>query len=304
MLTNLKRVTNFALTDFYRNKGMSLAAIFVLSITILLVTGLFFVHGINKFLVSSLQNKIDITAYFVSDAADQDILQVKQDLVQNIPAIKSIDYVSKDQALAIFTQNHQDSSIFSRALTEVGDNPFLPALNITTSGDTAQYQQIADFLQQPQYAALISNVDFSQKKDTIEKVFAITSGIDRVGLGLGIFLILVAILVVFNTVKLVIDSSKEEISTMRIVGASAWFVRAPFIIEGALFGVLSFIICFVATLLSAYFLTPVLSVIMPGFSLFGYFLSSLFLIIVIQLGTGVGLGVIASFIVVRKYLRI
>ncbi len=304
MLTNLKRVTHFALTDFYRNKGMSLAAIFILGVTILLVTGLFFIHGINGFLVEAIQNKIDITAYFVSDAPEQDMLQVKEDLLAQASEVKNIEYVSKEDALALFNETHGENDVFSRALTEVGENPFLPSLNITTSGNTAEYEKIANILNQQKYAALIEKVDFSQKKDIIEKVFAITSGINRVGLGLGIFLILVAILVVFNTIKLVVDASKEEISTMRIVGASAWFVRAPFIIEGALFGLVSFIFCFLVTLISTYFLAPALSVIMPGFNLFSYLLASLWLVIFIQLVTGVGLGVIASFIVVRKYLKV
>jgi cell division transport system permease protein len=206
--------------------------------------------------------------------------------------------------LADFNAKHSDNGIFSRALTEVGDNPFLPALNITTSGKVTQYQEIANVLNKDTFTGLIEKVDFSQKKDTIEKVFSITSAVNTFGLVAGIILMLMAMLVVFNTIKLVIDASKEEISTMRLVGASSWFVRSPFIIEGALFGVIAFVICMIATILSVYFLAPVVSAIMPGFNLFSYFLGNLLLLIVLQLGVGVGLGVVASFIVVRKYLKV
>ncbi len=304
MLINLKRVFRFAFTDFYRNKGMSVAAIFVLVITISLLTGLFFLHGVNTFLVKTIQEKIDITAYFKSDTSEQDILNVKDELIKDSPEIKSIEYVSKADALAIFNERHADNSVFSSALTEIGDNPFLPALNIRTFGDPAQYQQIANILNQPQFSNLIEKVDFSQKKDTIEKVFSITSAINTFGLMLAILLTLVVILVVFNTIKLVIDASKEEIATQRLVGASSWFVRAPFVIEGALFGVISFILCFLIAGFTAYFLAPALAVIMPGFNLFNYFLSNMLLIAFIQLGGGVALGVVSSFIVVRKYLKV
>lgn len=304
MFTNLKRVLSFAFVDFYRNKGISIAAIFVLIVTTLLVTSLFFMRGISNFLILTIQNKIDITAYFTADTSEQDILNVKNEIFKNSPDVKNIQYVSKEDALNDFIQNNKDNNVIVKALTEVGDNPFLPSLNITTTGNPAQYEQISNILQSDQFGSLIEKVDFSKKEDTIKKVFSITSNVNKFGLGIGIALVLVVILVVFNTIKLVIDSSKEEINTMRIVGASGWFVKAPFIIEGAIFGFISFIFCFSATILSVYFLSSPLLSVMPGFSLFEYFMSNLWIIILIQLSSGVGLGVIASFIVVRKYLKV
>lgn len=304
MAINLNRVLHFALSHFYRNKGTSVAAIFILTITTLLITGLFFVQGISNYLINEVQNKIDITAYFKADSAEQDILQVKQDLLENSKTIKSVQYVSKDQALADFNKKHQDNPVFSKALGEVGQNPFLPSLNIITNGNSSQYQIIAMMLEQDKYSPLLSKVDFSEKKDTIEKVFAITSSITKFGLGLVIFFLVIAVLVVFNTIKLIIEASGQEISTMRIVGASNWFIRAPFIIQGVIFGAVSFVICFIVTSIFAYALSGNLSVIMPGFNLFSFFISNLFIIIAIQVAGGVGLASLLSFVVVRKYLRI
>ena len=202
-----------------------------------------------------------------------------------------------------FIAKHGDSDVFSRALSEVGDNPFLPSLNITT-GTTAQYEEISQILNQEKFNNLIEKVDFSEKKGTIEKVFSVTSSINRFGLGVAIILILFAMLVVFNTMKLVIDSSKDEINTMRIVGASNWLVRVPFIIEGGIFGGISFFLSFLVTILLVYLLHSGLAIMIPGFSLFGYFMNNLWLVILIQIGFGVGLGVISSYIVVRKYLKV
>ncbi len=301
---DFKRVLQFAFQHFYRNKGTSVAAIFILTITTLLITGLFFMQGISSYLITEVQDKIDITAYFNADSAESDVLQVKQDLAQSFPIIKSVEYVSKDQALADFTAKHQDGPAFSKALTEVGQNPFPPSLNIVTNGDTSQYQGIAEFLQQDKYAALVSKVDFLEKKDTIEKVFAITSGITKFGLGLGAVLLIIAILVVLNTIKLIIEGSSQEISTMRVVGASNWFIRAPFVIQGVIFGAISFAICFAITSVVAYALANGLGVIMPGFSLSGYFIRNLLIVVAIQLVAGMGLASVLSFIVVRKYLKV
>jgi len=268
MLTNFKRIFTFAINDFARNKGISVAAIFVLTIAIMLVTGLFFFHGMAGYLTSQIQNKIDITAYFKDGTQEQDILNVRDEILKMSPNIKKIEYVSKDQALESFNETHKNNAVLSKALQEVGNNPFLPSLNITTNGDPSQYASVSNILQTSDFSKLIDKVDFSQKKDIIEKVYSITSNINTFGLLLGIILILVAMLVVFNTIKLAIANSKEEISTMKTVGASNWFVRGPFIIQGIIYGVIAFLICILISGLSAYFLSPNVSAVLPGFNMF------------------------------------
>jgi len=304
MFTNLKRVLTFAVNDFSRNKGISIAAIFVLTIIIMLVTGLFFFQGIAGYLASKIQDKIDITAYFKDGAQEQDILNVKAEILKMSPKIKNIEYISKDQALASFNEEHKNDAVLNQALQEVGSNPFLPSLNITTNGDPSQYSAIATILQTSDFSNLIDSVDFSQKKDIIEKVYSIISNINTVGLILGIVLIFVAILIIFNTIKLAIENSSDEISTMKIVGASNWFIRGPFVIQGIIYGVIAFLICFLLSGISAYFLSPQISAALPGFDMFSYFLTNWWIFVLIQLGFGAGVGIISSFIVVRKYLEV
>src|SRR3989344_5868537 len=113
MSNDLKRVLNFAATDFYRNKGTSVAAIFVLMITTLLMTGLFVVGGISGFLVDELQSKIDITAYFKEDTSEVDILSIKDEILKNSPDVKGVQYVSKEEALNEFNERHKDNDIFA-----------------------------------------------------------------------------------------------------------------------------------------------------------------------------------------------
>ena len=269
MFTNFKRITDFAVKDFSRNKGISIAAIFVLVITIMLVTGLFFFQGMVGYLTTQIQDKIDITAYFKDGTAEQDILNAKDEIIKMSPSVKNIEYVSKDQALATFNTTHQSDTVLSQALQEVGVNPFLPSLNITTNGDATQYSQISNLLQTADFSNLVDSVDYSQKKDIIEKVYSITSKINLVGLILGIILVILAILVVYNTIKLAIENSSEEISTMKIVGASDWFIRGPFIVQGAIYGLVSFLVCIVVTAIAAFFLSPQTAIALPGFDMFG-----------------------------------
>lgn len=304
MLTNLKRIITFAINDFDRNKGISFAAIFVLTITILLITGLFFFQGMAGYLIAQIQDKIDITAYFKEGTEETAILNVKEEIIKMSPNIKNIEYVSKDQALAFFNERHKDNPVLSRALEEVGSNPFLPSLNIITNGDPLQYASITNILQTSDFSDTIDKVDYSQKKDTIEKIYSITSNINIFGIILGLILIIIAILVVFNTIRLVIENSKEEITTMRTVGASNWFIRGPFAIQGIIYGVIAFLICILISGISAYFLSSHVWVILPGFNMFSYFLTNSWILVLIQLGFGIGVGAISALIVVKKYLEI
>src|SRR3989344_7858727 len=150
----------------------------------------------------------NLKRYFKSDVAEQSILNARDEILKNSPDIKNIQYVSKEDALDNFLQKHEGDAVLANALTQVGGNPFLPSLNITTTGDASQYEKINTILQGEQFIDLIDKVDYSQKKDIIDRVFSITSNINKFGLGLAIILVLVAILVVFNTIKLAIDSSK------------------------------------------------------------------------------------------------
>ncbi len=304
MFTNFKRILIFGIKDFSRNKGISVAAVFVLVVAIMLITGLVFFQAAVGYLTSQIQNKIDVTAYFKDGTAEQDILAVKDEVLKMSPNIKNVEYVSREQALENFNEKHKDNPVLAQALQEVGDNPFLPSLNITTNGDPLQYAQVSNVLQTSDFSKLIDKVDFSEKRDTIEKVYSITTNINTFGIIFEIILAIVAILVVFNTIRLGIESSKEEIATMRVVGASNLFVRGPFIIQGIIYGVIAFVICFLFSWLFAFILASKISVILPGFNMLSYFLTNWWIFVLIQLGFGVAVGAVSAVLVVKKYLEI
>jgi cell division transport system permease protein len=303
MLTSFRRILKFAWSDFIRHSGNNFAAIFVLAVPIMLATSLFIFQGLSQFIVSGIQSKIDITAYFNAGTKEEDIMNVKGQILKLSPDIKQVEYVSSDQAMKEFNDRHKDNPDFIKAVDEVGANPFLPSLNIVTS-QAYQYKQISDFLQTDGFSSIINKVDYSQKKDTIEKFYNVTSGINKGGLILSIILFVIALIVVLNTIKLSIDASKEEITSMKLVGASNWFIRGPFIIQGAICGLIAFLICFIASGAVFYFLSPNLEIVIPGFNIFDYFLSNFGFVLLIQVGFGVGLGALASFILVRSYLKV
>jgi len=138
----------------------------------------------------------------------------------------------------------------------------------------------------------------------IEKIFSITFAINRTGVVLSLILAIIAFLVAFNQVRLAISNSKEEIFIQRLVGASNWFIRGPFLLQGVISGFFAALITLLIFIPLVYSLSPKMEVFFPGLNLFGYFINNFFLILLIQILTGIGVGVISSIIAIRKYLKV
>ncbi len=301
MLISLKRIIRSGWLNFSRNKGLSLATIFIMVMTISLVTSLFLFRDITQFLISSLQEKVDISVYFKEATQEEDILRFREE-INKIPEVKNVEYVSRETALERFTQRYKDNQVIMESLAEVG-NPLLASLNIK-AWEASQYMTVTNFLETSSYKNLIDKVDYYQRKPVIERIFSITSTINKTGIGFSLILAIVAILVAFNTIRLAIYNSKEEISVMRLVGASNWFIRGPFLVQGAISGFAAAIITLLIFTGALFFLSPKLEILFPGLNIFNSFTGNLGMLFLIQIFTGVGLGVVSSIIAIRKYLKV
>ncbi|MDI6591742.1 MAG: permease-like cell division protein FtsX [Patescibacteria group bacterium] len=302
MFTSIKRIFKFGWMNFSRNSGLSIANIFITILVISLITSLFLLQNITQFLISSLKEKVDISVSFKKECLEKDILKVKEEILK-IPEVKSVEYISQKEALEKFIQRYKDNPILMESLKEVGENPLLASLNIKVS-EAAQYTAVANFLENGPFRDLIKKVDYYQRKPIIERISLITSGISRAGLIFSLILATIAILIVFNQIRSTIYDSREEISVQRLVGASNWFIRGPFLVQGAISGLFATLFCLLIFSLVCWIFSPKIEILFPGLNIFSYFTNNLFTIILIQLGTGVGLGVISSLIAVRRYLKI
>ncbi|PIS17294.1 MAG: hypothetical protein COT59_01435 [Candidatus Nealsonbacteria bacterium CG09_land_8_20_14_0_10_42_14] len=302
MLTSFRRIIQSGWLSFRRQGGLSLATIFIMTMTIACVSSLFFLQQTSQFLVSSLQEKVDMSVYFTEASLENEILGIKNEIA-SLPEVKSIDYVSREEALDKFTQRHQDDEVIMESLSEIGVNPLLASLNVR-AWEASQYESIVSFLNSASFSPLIDKIDYSQKKPAIERFSSITSTINWVGIILSVIFAAVAVLVAFNTVRLAIYNSKEEIETMRLVGASNWFIRGPFLVQGVVVGVFATLITLLLFVVTLLFLSPKFEILAPGLNLFSFFVGNFFLILLIQLAAGVGLGVLSSWIAIRRYLRV
>src|SRR3989344_7288937 len=162
MLTTIKRIIKFGWSGFTRSIGLSIATIFILIMVISLVSSLFLLQRTTQFLVSALQERMDISVYFKPESKEQEILTIKEE-VENLPEVKNVEYISQEEALARFTEKHKDDAVITESLKELGTNPLFASLNIK-AWQASQYEGVVDFLGQNSAKNLISKIDYSQKK--------------------------------------------------------------------------------------------------------------------------------------------
>ena len=305
MFTSIKRIFKSGWQSFSRDGDIAAANVFIMTMTILLATSLFLFKDVSQILISAIREKADISVYFKEAAPEEEILNVQEKL-SKIPEVKDVEYVSKEKALEDFVQRHKDDPVLMGSLEEVGGNPFLATLNVKAF-EASQYQAVMNFLDatlEPSYKDLIEKVDYYQRKPVIERIFALTSGTGKVGVTLSIVLAIVAILVAFNTIRLAILNQAEEIKIQRLVGASNWFIRGPFLVQGAISGIISTLISLFIFTLICRFLGPKIEFLFSGLNVWKSFTGNFFTIILVQLSTGILLGVISSSIAIRKYLKV
>ncbi len=300
--TNFVRVIKWGWVAFWRNSWVSFATLIIVVITLFTLTGLLILKQVENKVVANLREKVDISVYFEQNTPEEEILKVQSDLGE-LDGVKNIEYISKETALEDFKKRHQDNPILLESLEEIEENPLQASLNIKATL-ASQYEAIAKFLEREEYKPLVAKINYWQNQEIINKLFSITEGINRAGIIFSVVLLAITLLVTLNTVRLAIYSQREEIEIMRLVGASNWYISGPFLMQGILIGIFSALITIgISWGILSYF-SPGLSGFFPGINVFAYFQSNIFSIFLLELGVGIILGVLSSFIAIRRYLKI
>ncbi len=303
----LKRVIKSGFFNFWRSGYVSLASILVMMVTLSVVGGVIFLGAILNTTLQELRNKVDVNVYFVTSATESDILSLKT-RIETMPEVSKVEYVSKEEALERFKERHADDAITLQALDELGDNPLGAVLNIKAK-EPSQYESLANFLNEENILSseggrLIDTINYFENKTAIEKLTRIIDSADRLGLAVSLALIVVSIIITFNTIRLAIYISREEISVMQLVGASKNYIKGPFVVTGVLVGFASGLITVLVFFPILYWLGGATQNFFIGLNVFSYYLQNFFQIAFIVIGAGVGIGAISSLLAVRRYLKL
>lgn len=298
---SIQRIWQSAWLSFRRNGLLSTATILVMVLTLFVVGGLLLSSVLMNTILDNLQKKIDVSVYFYPDTAEQSIIKLQREF-EKIPNVSSVTYVSQDQALAEFKEKHRDNPVISESLSELDQNPLEASLNITAA-DPNKFQDIVKAIE-ARKEKIIDKINFYENKIVIEKLTRIMNASRTAGASLALVLAFIAVLVTYNTVRLAIYSTREEINIMRLVGATAWYVRLPFLVEGMIDAAFAAVITTVLFAPITWLLSPKVSFFVEGVNLFGYFVSNLIEFFLMLLVVSLILGTISSALAIRRYLKV
>ncbi len=301
MFTTFVRIIKSGCTSFWRNKWLSSSAVSMMSLAILGITSLLLVNVLINSLTANLEDKIDISVYFNLDTPEDEILEARIDLVK-LSEVRSAEYISTEEALKTFKDKHQDNNILMQSLDELDSNPLEASLNIKAQ-QASQYESIVGFFEQKKYSKIVDKINYLENKAVIARLTSITRSIRQIGLVILLVLAGLAVLVTFNTIRLTIYSSRREIKVMKLVGASNWFAKGPFIVEGALYGVIAAVISLFLLYPFLWYISPKITSYLPGTDLFYFFQANIIVLFLIQILVGVSLGTVSSLVAIRRYLE-
>lgn len=297
------RVIKFSFQDIFRNIWLSLVTIIILILALFSVNMLLTVNLISKAALNSVKEKIDVNLYIRDTAEESQILALKARL-NGLPQVKEIKYVSKADALESFKSKHETNPEVLDALRELGNNPLTPILIIKPK-DIDQYDELISALNSVN-SEIIESKNFDNHKLILSKINEVSVKVSQVGIFLSAVFIFITLLVVYNAIRVAIYTHKREITIMRLVGASNWFIRAPYLFSGIVYSILG-----IAFILLIFY--PFLNLLQPyleaffidyKINLIQYYNANFIKIFGLQFLGATLLNGVASLIAVRKYSKV
>jgi len=305
-LMTTRRIIRAGCINFVRNSWLSIAAIAVMTITLTIVLFSIIANATFTNTIAQITSKIDISV-FLKDSVDQKQTNQLVDQIKKLPNVKSINYVSKDEALAQYKQQNAGNLDLLLAISDT-DNP-LPATIIIKPVDINKINDIKTFLDKPSVTALQSDpTSYSgDRKVAVDKITHATAFLRKAGLIGVLVFAFISMLIIFNTIQMAIFNRRDELTIMRLLGASTSYIRGPFVIESVIYGIFSAVISIV--LLNSLFVVSSSTLQASSLGLLDinyanqYFGNHFWLFLTMQLVIGIFIGAVSSVVATRRYLK-
>lgn len=300
---SILRLFRFTFQDIARNFSLSFMTVFILILMLLSVNTLWSVDILTKEAVQVVKNQINVSLYFVADADQKDVDNIRK-YVQMFPEVVDVTLRSKEEVLNSFEASYQVNKDVLSALDELGSNPFGPTMIIKTK-EPQDYKKVIDALNVPEYAGLIEARSFDNHESALDRLQNITNRVEGIGWGLAVLFAFISFLIIFNTIRVAIYTQRTEIGIKRLVGASNWFIRGPYLLESLIFTIISVVITFGLVFLALRYIDPYLAVVFPdGFALTNYYKSHILLLFGLQTLAVLVLTMLSSVLAMRRQLKV
>ncbi len=306
LVTNIKRITKSAIINMWRSRIVSLSSVLVMTITLFVFGSLIFSNAMLDSALNQIKDKVDINVYFTTTAPEEEIFALKKSL-EILPEVGLVEYVSREEALTNFKERHKDDQLTLQALEELNDNPLGAVLNIQAK-ETSQYESIAQFLNSDsalsgEGVSIIDKINYYQNKLVIDRLSKVIEATEKIGFIVTLILVIMSVIITLNTIRLTIYISKEEISVMRLVGASNRYVQGPFVMAGIVYGLIASICTLVVFLPLAYYLGDFTQKLF-ALNIFDHYLGNFFAISGMIILSGIVLGIVSAYLAIQRYLKV
>jgi len=305
----LSRIVHTGLLNFGRNASLAIAAIAVMVVTLTIVLFSVVTSVTMNHTIAQIADKINVSIYLNDNVTAKQRTDLMSDL-KKLSQVKGVSYVSKDQALAEYKAENANNQDVLTAIQEAGGNP-LPASIQVDPVDPGKIAQIQALLNRPATVALEdpqAGTSYSgDRKQAIDQIAHAIDILKRVGVAAVVLFALVSMLIIFNTIQMAIFNRRDEITIMRLLGATTWYIRGPFVVESIVYGVLAALIS--VAILDIIFVVAASALQASSFGLLdityanSYFYDHFFLLLTMQLAAGIVIGAVSSIIATRRYLK-
>lgn len=296
------KILKLAFQNFFRNFWLSLTSIIIILLMIFALTLLYSINALGNQALQNISEKMDLGIYFKENLNQQTLNEMITEL-ENCPEIKEIEYLSANDSLIKFKERHQEDPLILKSLEELGENPLGSSLSLKLI-NPAEHQVTLNIVGQEKYQEIIHNQNFYDYQELIALFDNFNNKIYHIGLIISAIFLIITILVIFTAIKMGAISRQKEIKIMRLVGASSFFIRAPFLIEGSLYALTAWLLNLAIVWPLSLFIQPQINNFLQiDFNLFNFLRFQSLQFWISLLVFSILISMIASSLAVNKYAR-
>jgi cell division transport system permease protein len=255
--------------------------------------------------IAQITAKIDVSVYLKDSAPPAQVEQLLDDL-RGLPNVQQVTYLDKTQALEAYKQQNAGNTQLLSAINQT-DNP-IPATVRIKPRELNKIQDIQNSLERQTYKPLIDQISYNgDRKAAIDKIAHATNLLKRAGVAAVIVFAVISVLIIFNTIQMAIFNRRDELTIMRLLGASTWYIRGPFVVEAILYGIISALVS--VLLIHSLFVASSSALQASSLGLLDinyaatYFRSKFWVLLTMQLALGILIGAASSIVATRRYLK-
>lgn len=225
-----------ALTNFRKNWVLSMGAVTAVALCLIVVGSIIFIAYVGNQFINKVESQIEIEI-FLKDNAPYGQIEFLQDKIVSWPEVKKVNYVSKESALKKFKIDFKENP---EVLQNLEGNPLPSSFRVWLKNPRTVKSTVKRIKRLSVIDQLVTDKsnDIKYGSQYVSKLFVITRGVSIAAGGIIILLIFVSLVLITNTIRLAIFARRKEIGIMKLVGASNWFIRVPFLLEGIIEGTL------------------------------------------------------------------